>query len=704
MALPQGSRGVTFPAASTGFVTIRGIQSCSGPVPTSDDSAPPPVVTALAGSISRVTPVYTSGAATQSTITIQVEINNDLGRVVGGIRVDWGDSTVETFSRGYGVTAPQARLLTHVYSTSSATITVTALDYLGVDLNSNTYTLSSTAASNLWCVDQVRILAGIHGGLLSPVRDWVDISELGEFYDHLDRFQGGLYQAQFRRLNIRTDSTSENLLTGVYLPSLPALSPVAPLLPGSPAPPTPVPPVVTLEFSSDPLSNTDINEVITTFTVTQLVGGVPDTSFSGPVTMTVDSGAGTLTGTTVQNAVSGVATFDDLIVINEGGNHVLRATTSTATATVDLTVVPLFLGGYLRISKAHNFEQKTGPTGGALTAHTYGQTGATPLLFGSTEFEQKLILTGRQLTSAPLRASVVSPLLFGSTAFETKVLSPLGGALTPTIYGQSGATLPFGSTEFETKTLLALGGAPPGTPFGRLAITAPLAANGDYFSNADVTDPPGLTTPAVGVWIAPIDVGHGTRRVIANQHNETNDGWWLERISGTLRFLFNSGVPGLIASSSALLDEVDSSTPKWQFVGFKWTSGLLKFYWGLYDATGASSLTIESVIITSTPISYLTGSHFRLGGTAGSFNGMNGNMCEFGYYAASSDADMALLYNGGKGLGYGNIVTVLATQPTVHYVMNDVSGTLIDSTGNHNLARVDAAGTDVIYGASGPNP
>lgn len=254
------------------------------------------------------------------------------------------------------------------------------------------------------------------------------------------------------------------------------------------------------------------------------------------------------------------------------------------------------------------------------------------------------------------------------------------------------------------------GGDPPAEPaaFGGKAILYPNAANGDYHSNGNITDPPQVSIPAFACWYAPIDVTDPIRKVIVNQHSEAANGWWFERIGGVskgnLRFFFNSGAAGLLALSTELLDEVDSTTPIWQFVGFRFTSGAIYFYHGFYDATGASSLTTESNIITATPIVYSAAAHFRLGGTAGgTFPSARGDMCEAGYYSVSSDADMALLYNGGVGLGYGDFST-LAVQPTAHYVMDDVSGTLVDSTGNHNLARVDAAGTDVVYERPGPNP
>jgi len=59
-----------------------------------------------------------------------------------------------------------------------------------------------------------------------------------------------------------------------------------------------------------------------------------DTSINGNVTLTLQGGNGTLSGTTTEAAVNGVATFTDLSVDDQGGTYTLLASSPSANSTV----------------------------------------------------------------------------------------------------------------------------------------------------------------------------------------------------------------------------------------------------------------------------------------------------------------------------------------------------------------------------------
>jgi hypothetical protein len=89
-------------------------------------------------------------------------------------------------------------------------------------------------------------------------------------------------------------------------------------------------PPVQLVFTVQP-TNTRAGVVIkpATQVTAQDINGQTSTSFSGTVTMTLETnpGFGTLSGTTTVTAVAGVATFADLSIDRTGFGYQLRATT-----------------------------------------------------------------------------------------------------------------------------------------------------------------------------------------------------------------------------------------------------------------------------------------------------------------------------------------------------------------------------------------
>jgi hypothetical protein len=67
--------------------------------------------------------------------------------------------------------------------------------------------------------------------------------------------------------------------------------------------------------------------------VSALNGSTVDTSFTGPVTVTLNPSSGGLTGTTTVNAVNGVATFSNLAITNPGKGFTLNASSNGSGAT-----------------------------------------------------------------------------------------------------------------------------------------------------------------------------------------------------------------------------------------------------------------------------------------------------------------------------------------------------------------------------------
>ncbi len=80
-------------------------------------------------------------------------------------------------------------------------------------------------------------------------------------------------------------------------------------------------------FPSSGLTNTSV----TTFTVeAQKPDNSVDTNYPGDITITKESGPGTVSGTLVKTPVNGITTFDD-IQFDQPGNYTLRATSGTLT-------------------------------------------------------------------------------------------------------------------------------------------------------------------------------------------------------------------------------------------------------------------------------------------------------------------------------------------------------------------------------------
>jgi hypothetical protein len=67
-----------------------------------------------------------------------------------------------------------------------------------------------------------------------------------------------------------------------------------------------------LEYATEPAGSVSGQQLTTQPVVHAMVGGEVDPTYSGPITITLASGAGSLSGTTTVNAVNGIAVFTDI--------------------------------------------------------------------------------------------------------------------------------------------------------------------------------------------------------------------------------------------------------------------------------------------------------------------------------------------------------------------------------------------------------
>ena len=102
-------------------------------------------------------------------------------------------------------------------------------------------------------------------------------------------------------------------------------------------------------------------------------------SFTGSITLAIGSGPGTLSGTTTQNAVSGVATFSDLS-INKMANAYTLVASLTGTAATTVTSNPFNVDGLLFAgTDQRTFDNVTPDQLGRFTMNGTNQTGGTVL-------------------------------------------------------------------------------------------------------------------------------------------------------------------------------------------------------------------------------------------------------------------------------------------------------------------------------------
>jgi hypothetical protein len=93
--------------------------------------------------------------------------------------------------------------------------------------------------------------------------------------------------------------------------------------------------VDTLQWSQQPQDGSKIGVALNPAPqVSAYNGAVVDTSFSGPITVSLNPSSGGLTGTTTVNAVNGVATFSNLKISNAGSGYKLLASSNGSPAVV----------------------------------------------------------------------------------------------------------------------------------------------------------------------------------------------------------------------------------------------------------------------------------------------------------------------------------------------------------------------------------